>query len=150
MNKENNLEAILIALKSEKKAIEYYGRAARRIVNPKGKEALEKILKEEKKHYDQLKRIYKHTTHHDLNERELDQVGATLSPLTEENLADKESSDLEVCQIALKDEVDARAFYLKAAETAADETTKQTFLDLAKEEESHSHSITRICKILAG
>jgi rubrerythrin len=146
----NNVEAILVALKSEKKAIEYYGRAARRIVNPKGKEALEKILKEEKKHFDQLKRIYKHTTHRDLNEHELEHVGATLSPLTEEHLADKEASDLEVCQIALKDEVDARAFYIKAADSAPDEMTKRVFLDLAKEEESHSHSITRICKILAG
>ena len=150
MINDNNVAAILIALKSEKKAIEYYGRAARRVVNPKGKEALEKILKEEKKHYEELKRIYKHTTHHDLKEHELEHVNAALSSLTEEHLADKEASDLEVCQIALKDEIDAQAFYLKAAETAPDEMTKQVFLDLAKEEESHSHSITRICKILAG
>lgn len=144
-----NIQPILIALKAEKKAIEYYSRAAKRVTNDEGKAALNKIKAQEEKHYRELLKKFKHLSGHDATNAEIDGVGINISALTEEHIPDREASDLEVCQVALKDEKEARAFYLKSADGATDEETKKMFHELAKEEDKHAETVTHICKILS-
>ncbi|MFA6169297.1 MAG: ferritin family protein [Candidatus Margulisiibacteriota bacterium] len=145
-----HLQPILIALKAEKKAIEYYSRAARRVTNQEGKTALNKIKAQEEKHYRELLRKFKHLSGHEATAAEIDGVDVTFSALTEEHIPDREASDLEVCQVALKDEKEAHAFYLKSAASATDEETKKMFHELASEESQHAETVNHICKILSA
>jgi len=146
---EKDLNPILIAIKAEKQAIDYYARAARRVVNETGRDALKKIKKQEETHLKNLKNKFKKMTGRDLKPGEENSLPAQISVLTEEHIPDKESSDLEVCQIAMKDEVEAHAFYLKAASTASDEETKKMYEELAGEESRHAETLKQICKILS-
>src|SRR3989338_5816952 len=111
MNAEKELEPLLIAIKAEKKAIEYYARAARRITNPTGKEALGKLKLQEEMHYRNLKKKFKKLTGRELRSEDEKKVAVSVSALTEEHLPDAEASDLEVCQVALDDEKNAHGFY---------------------------------------
>ena len=149
MEKPIDLTPLLIALKAEKQAIAYYARAARRITNPTGKEALEKIKKQEEQHYKNLKNKFKKLSGRDLKAREEDKLPASISHLTEEHIPDREASDIEVCQIAIKDENDARHYYLKHAKTAPDAETRKLYEELAKEEVHHAEVLHKICKILS-
>ena len=146
---EKDLNPLLIAIKAEKQAIDYYARAARRVINETGKEALKKIKKQEENHLKNLKNKFKKMTGRDLKPGEEDCIPAQISVLTEEHIPDKEASDLEVCQIAIKDEVEAHAFYLKAAKTAPDEEAKKLYEELAGEESRHAETLRQICKILS-
>jgi len=149
MERQNDLMPLLVALKSEKQAIAYYARAARRINNPTGKEALEKIKKQEEQHYRNLKNKFKKLAGRDLKTGEEDKLPAAISHLTEQHIPDREASDIEVCQIAIKDENDAKNYYLKQAKTAADADTKKLYEELAKEEVYHAGLLKKICKILS-
>lgn len=150
MEKQVDLKPLLVALKAEKQAIAYYARAARRINNPIGKEALEKIKKQEEQHYRNLKNKFKKLAGRDLKAGEEDQLPAAISHLTEEHIPDREASDIEVCQIAIKDENDAKQYYLKQAKTAPDADTKKLYEELAKEEVFHAETLNKICKILSN
>ena len=149
MERQNDLMPLLVALKSEKQAIAYYARAARRINNPTGKEALEKIRKQEEQHYRNLKNKFKKLAGRDLKAREEDRLPAAISHLTEQHIPDREASDIEICQIAIKDENDAKHYYLKQAKTAPDAETKKLYEELAKEEIYHAELLKKICKILS-
>jgi|SRR3989339_971191 len=146
---EKDLKPLLIAIKAEKQAIEYYARAARRVVNETGKEALKKILKQEETHYKHLKEKFKKMAGRELKKGEEDSQASKISGLTEEHIPDKESSDLEVCQIAIKDETEANLFYTKAANDTQDEEAKKLYLELATEETRHAQILQQICKILS-
>ena len=147
---EKDLNPLLIAIKAEKQAIDYYARAARRVVNETGKEALKKILKQEENHYKHLKDRFKKLAGRDLKAGEEDSTGSKISVLTEEHIPDHEASDLEVCQIAMKDENEAHLFYTKAAKSAPDPETKKLYEELAGEEVRHAEILMRICKILSA
>ncbi|MBU0629746.1 MAG: ferritin family protein [Candidatus Margulisbacteria bacterium] len=149
METENNLKPLLIAINAEKKAIEYYSRAAKRVVNQQGKDALNKIKAQEERHCRELVKKFKKLAGHEPGAAEIEGVGAAISALTEEHIPDKEASDLEVCQVALADEQAAHAFYVNSAEKATDEETKKIFLDLAQEESQHAKTVTHICRILS-
>jgi rubrerythrin len=146
---EEKLKPLLIALKAEKQAIAYYARAARRITNPTGKEALKKIKSQEENHYKNLKAKFKKLAGRGLKRGEEDQVGSVISGLTEQHIPDREASDIEVCQIAIKDEHEAHAFYHKSARNAPDESTRKLYEELAAEETRHAATLKQICKILS-
>jgi rubrerythrin len=147
---EKDLQPLLIAIKAEKQAIEYYSRAARRVVNETGKEALKKIQKQEEAHLKNLQNKFKKLAGRDIKKGEDDAVSSKISGLTEEHIPDKESSDLEICQIALKDEIEANAFYIESALSAPDTETKNLYLELAGEETRHAETLQQICKILSA
>lgn len=146
---EKDLQPLLVALKAEKQAIDYYKRAARRISNPTGREALEKIRSQEEKHYKDLKSKFKKLAGRGLKRGEEDQIGSVISGLTEQHIPDREASDLEVCHVAIKDEQDAHAFYMKAAKSAPDESIRKLYEELAAEETRHAETLGKICKILS-
>ena len=149
MKKDVDLKPLLIALKAEKQAIAYYSRAGSRITNPTGKEALAKIKKQEENHYKNLKHRFKKLAGRDLKRGEEDKVVAAISPLTEAHIPDNEASDVEVCQVAIKDENEAKHYYLKSAKTTADPETKKLYEELAAEEVRHAQVLQEICKILS-
>lgn len=141
---------LLTALKAEKRAIEYYSRAARRITNPVGKESLKKLKKEEEKHYRDLKAKFKKFAGRPLRSGEEDNLPAAVSYLTEQHLPDKEASDIEVCQIAIKDENNAHGYYSKAAKATDDPEVKKIYEELAKDETGHIATLNNLCKILSA
>lgn len=149
MNNKEMLEPLLIALRSERQAIEYYTRAAKRIVNPTGKKTLEKIRRQEEGHFKNLKNKFKKMTGRELRPGEEHETTAAISSLTEEHLADREVSDIEVCQIAIKDEQEAHDFYLKSADRSLEEETRKLYEELAAEEKRHAETIQKLCEIIS-
>lgn len=148
-DQNRDLAPILTALKAEKQAIEYYSRAARRITNPIGKEALKKIKREEEKHYRDLKAKFKQLAGRNLRSGEEDNMPAAVSYLTEQHLPDKEASDIEVCKIAIQDENNAHGYYAKSAKTTTDPETRKLYEELAKEETGHVATLNKLCEILS-
>lgn len=146
---DKTIEPLLIAIKAEKSAIEYYARAAKRITNPTGKKALAKIKKQEEAHYQALRHKFKKLTGRDPRPEDEAGVAAAISPLTEEHLPDAEASDLEVCQVALQDEREAHNYYLKSAGAASDQETKKLYAELAGEEKNHAKVIVGLCRLLS-
>jgi rubrerythrin len=106
-------------------------------------------LKQEENHYKHLKEKFKKMAGREIKPGE-ELHPARISILTEEHIPDKEASDLEVCQIALKDEQEAQAFYLKAAATAPDDEAKKLYQELAGEESRHADTLKQICMILSA
>ena len=149
MPDRQQIEPVLIALNSEKRAIEYYARAARRITNIEGKTALQKLKRQEERHFKSLKDRFKKLVGRDPKSSEIEKVNVSISSLTEEHLADREASDLEVCQIALKDEKDAHDFYLRSAAKTPDPDAKKLYEELAREEKNHAAVVRTICKIVS-
>ncbi|OGB91019.1 hypothetical protein A2625_06900 [candidate division WOR-1 bacterium RIFCSPHIGHO2_01_FULL_53_15] len=149
-NNEKAIEPLLIAIKAEKSAIEYYARAARRVTNPTGKKALEKIKKQEEAHYKALKLKFRKLTGRDVRPEDEAGVSAQISPLTEAHIADREASDLDICQVALQDEREAHNYYLKSAQGSSDSATIKLYEELAGEEKKHAETIAGLCRILSG
>lgn len=150
METSKDLNPLLTAIKSEKQAIVYYTRAGARITNPTGKAALLKLKKEEEKHYKNLRQKFKKVAGREPSPAEEEGSTTAISPLTEQHLPDKEASDLEVCQIAIKDENTAHGYYLNSARVTDDPETKKLYEELAKEETGHIVILQNICKILSA
>ena len=119
------------------------------MTNQQGKDALNKIKSQEERHCRELIKKFKKLAGHEPTAVEIDSVGTAISALTEEHIPDREASDLEVCQVALKDENEAQAFYSHSAEKETDEETKKIFFELAGEERQHAETIGHICRILS-
>lgn len=150
MGNDKELKPLLVALKAEKRAVDYYRRAAARITNPLGKEALNKLKSAEEKHYKNLQSKFRGLVGREPKLEEIEQTEAHIFSLTEEHLPDKEASDLEVCHVAMNDEKEAHSFYLNAAKTSENPGIKQLYEEMAKEEVGHLASLKNICKIISA
>lgn len=130
---EHKAKPLLVALKAEKEAINFYARMANRSLNPDGKKMFEKILGEEKKHMKVIEQRLKKM------KASLDYSGILekASILSEINFEDPDLSDIEIINSAIEDEKHAITFYAREAEGASDQEEKEFYKMLANDEEDH-------------
>ncbi|MEA3493144.1 MAG: ferritin family protein [Candidatus Margulisiibacteriota bacterium] len=139
MNEQKRSRPLLIALKAEKEAVNFYARMANRSLNPDGKKMIKKILGEEKKHMKAIEQRLKKM------KASLDYSGILekASILSEINFEDPDLSDIEVINSAIEDEKHAITFYTREAEGAAGQEEKEFYKTLSRDEESHMRVLER-------
>lgn len=135
------MKAVEIAIKTEKDAIDFYGKAAQKTSHPVGKKMFLSIIEDEKKHLEVLKCIFEgmdievseeqkgpmrriRTVFDENRDSMLSHVAAT-------------SDETQALQTAMEMEKESVEFYEKAASGATDPKEKAVFERLVKEEEEH-------------
>jgi hypothetical protein len=132
---------LLIALKAEKEALNFYARMAKRSTNPTGEAMFNRLMKEEKRHINMIEKQLKK-----LNvSRDTGHITEKASILSEINFEDPSLSDMEVLEAAIEDEQHAVDFYSKQAGLSQEEEEKKFYLQLVKEEEAHKQVLEKEC-----
>jgi len=139
MDNNERAKPLLIALKAEKEALNFYARMAKRSTNPTGEAMFNHVMKEEKKHIGmiekQLKKLKVST--------EIGHIIEKASVLSEINFEDPSLSDMEVLGKAVEDEKHAVDFYSKQADLSQDEEEKNFYLQLVKDEAAHKQILEK-------
>lgn len=138
-NETQSLEILCTCIELERNAYNFYSKAAHRSTNPEGKKVFAKLAEREKSHARSLENRYKHI----LKEKKCPVTKIKPTILVEETIVDKSMSDLEVLELALKDEEQAYHYYVKSAESTDDLKSREILLDLAKDEIEHRQVLTR-------
>ena len=133
------LDSLLIALKAEREADNFYSRMAKRSKNPTGQEIFKHLVGEEKKHIkileERLKKANLSADTSSLTEK--------ASILSEVDFSDPHLSDMEIINVAIEDEKHAIDFYQKAAEETALPEDIAMYALLAKDEQGHLQNLER-------
>jgi rubrerythrin len=139
MNKKEQTKPLLVALKAEKEAYNFYARMAKRSSNPTGQVMFNRLAKEEKKHIKLIEqrlgkiKIYP----------EIAGITGKASVLSETDFADPALSDLEIVEQAIKDEKHAYAFYTQAAKESDVPDEEEMYTVLADDEKEHIHVLEK-------
>jgi rubrerythrin len=133
------MNAIEIAIKMEKDAIDFYKEAAEKTRHPVGKKMFLSVTEDEKRHLQMLSQIFKEV---DLKITEVNPmqnvktVFASMKDQMMERIA-ATKDELEAFKIAMHMEKEGIEFYQKAASGAKAEKEKALFERLIKEEQQH-------------
>ena len=157
---ESLLDYILFAFGLEKGSNTFYKVAAEKVDDPKSKEFFGAMAEVEKGHMANLRLIYCGMGETDTCPVSLDEFTETVpGPYVEGGkLLDNALRDLDVAfldetdavKIAIKQEGEAYAFYVKAAKRMEDHYVKVLFENLANEEKMHLDELTRKLKGITG
>lgn len=141
------LEALTSGIQSEVAAYVFYIEAAKKITTGDFKETIENLALEEKKHffilesqYDSLVRSEKWITTADILRREdLPEIGEEMAEKHKDlvEAVKKLSTELEILQMALKLEEEARDLFAGLAQKAKSEEGRKMFTHLSGFEEGH-------------
>ncbi|MBS1233138.1 MAG: rubrerythrin subfamily [Nitrospirae bacterium] len=133
------MNAIEIAIKMEKDAIDFYSKAAEKTSHPAGKKMFQSITEDEKRHLSMLSQIFK----------ELDIKMDDVSPMRNmqtifESMKNSmmkrvmaTQDELEAFKIAMQMEQEGVAFYKRVETETRKEKEKALFERLIKEEQQH-------------
>lgn len=139
MNDREKARPLLIALKAEKEALNFYARMAKRSTNPTGAAMFNRVMKEEKKHIGMIEKQLKK-----LNvPGETAHITEKASILSEINFEDPSLSDMEVLGKAVEDEKHAIDFYSRQAGLSTDEEEKKFYLQLVNDETAHKQILEK-------
>jgi len=133
------MNAIEIAIKMEKDAIDFYKEAAEKTQHPVGKKMFLSVTEDEKRHLQMLSQIFKEV---DIKISEVNPmqnvktVFATMKDQMMERIA-ATKDELEAFKIAMHMEKEGIEFYQKAESGAKAEKEKALFERLIKEEQQH-------------
>jgi rubrerythrin len=133
------MNAIEIAIKMEKDAIDFYSEAAEKTTHPVGKKMFLSITEDEKRHLQMLSQIFKEVG------IKIDEVSPmknmkTIFASMKDSMMQKIAAtrdELEAFKIAMQMEKEGIVFYKKAESDAQKEKEKALFERLIREEEQH-------------
>jgi rubrerythrin len=133
------MNAIEIAIRMEKDAIDFYREAAEKTTHPVGKKMFLSITEDEKRHLQMLSQIFKEVdiTIHEVSPM---QNVKTIFESMKDSMMQKiqaTENELEAFKIAMQMEQEGVLFYKKAGADAQKEKEKKLFERLAEEEEQH-------------
>jgi rubrerythrin len=124
---------LLIALKTEREAYNFYARMLNRCSNPTGADMFKALMADEKNHIKIIeKRLRAVKCPPDTS-----LVVTKASLLSEIDFTDPSLSDLEIIEKAIEEEKFSLNFYSKAAEQAQTLEEKEMCLKLAQDEKEH-------------
>jgi rubrerythrin len=133
------MNAIEIAIKMEKDAIDFYTKAAEKTIHPAGKKMFQSITEDEKRHLHMLSQIF----------REVDIKMDDVSPMRNmqtifESMKNSlmqrviaTQDELEAFKIAMQMEQEGIAFYRQVETETREEKEKALFERLIREEQQH-------------
>ncbi len=137
----NECQALCVAMEMERRAIRVYERALMLTEDPQVRTGIEQILAEEKAH---LRRFGEMRTCHPLSTQEEQQLLAAMGAealfpggVMELKRGQALESLLGLYRYAADSEAGAVETYAEFANRCTDETVKQAFLDIVREESSH-------------
>lgn len=143
-SRKAHVEALQIALDTEKKGYKFYKIAARSSKDPKGREVFEHLATDEIEHMGVIATVFESLTNNEpwmTYEEAMEKYGETprekiIFPDVPEE-AQEGFDDLKALEEALEFEKKAVQFYTKQAEQAADEKARTFYKNLIEIEESH-------------
>jgi rubrerythrin len=137
--KREDIEAIKLAMEAEKDALQAYSRAAKKTVNPKGRDMFQQLSEFEMNHYQKLKNLLK-----SLQEKgewilyEGTSLKKKVISLKMKKPKGREQlTDMDALKIAIREEKKAQAYYRSLAELAKDPRGRDMYKRLANEEALH-------------
>jgi rubrerythrin len=137
--KREDIEAIKLAMEAEKEAYQTYSRAAKKTVDPKGRDMFQQLSEFEMNHYQKLKDLLK-----SLQEEgewilyEGTSLKKKFIPLKMKKPKGQEQlTDMDALKIAIREEKKAQAYYRSLAELAKDPRGRDMYKRLANEEALH-------------
>jgi rubrerythrin len=151
MKKEGKMDALELAMKMEKDAIQFYSEAARKTKYPAGKKMFDTITEDEKRHLEMISQIIKglNVTHKDVSP--MKNVKTVFESMKNEMLKRVEASadELEAFKVAMKMEREGVEFYKKTLAAAKKEKEKALLERLIQEEEQHYAIFSNTYQFLA-
>ncbi len=137
--KREDIEIIKVAMGAEKDAYQAYSNAAKRTINPKGRDMFQQLSEFEMNHYQKLKDLLK-----SLQEKgEWILYGGTslkkkAVPLkTPKPKGQEQVTDMDALRMAIREEKKSQAYYRSMAELTKDPLGRDMYKRLANEEALH-------------
>jgi rubrerythrin len=137
--KREDLEIVKMAMEAEKDAYQAYLKAAKKTINPKGRDMFQQLSEFEMNHYQKLKDLFK-----SLQEKgEWILYGGTslkrktLTLKTPKPKGQEQLTDMDALKMALREEKKSQAYYRSMAELTKDPLGKDMYKRLANEEALH-------------
>jgi rubrerythrin len=136
---EEDMNAIEIAIKMEKDAIDFYTEAAEKTRNPVGKKMFLSVKEDEKRHLQALSQIFREVGIKMDDVSPMKNVKTIFESMKDVmmNRIKATEDELEVFKIAMQMEKEGIEFYKKAEAGAQKEKERALFGRLIKEEEQH-------------
>lgn len=136
------MNAIEIAIKMEKDAIDFYTEAAEKTKHPVGKKMFQSITEDEKRHLQMLSQIFKEVGIKIEEVSPMRNVKTIFESMKDSMMKRVEATEdeLEAFKIAMQMEKEGIEFYKKAEAEAQKEKERALFARLIKEEQQH-HNI---------
>jgi len=133
------MNAIEIAIRMEKDAIDFYREAAEKTTHPAGKKMFLSVTEDEKRHLQMLSQIFKEVDITIQEASPMKNIKTVFESLKDVMMQKVEATkdELEAFQIAMRMEQEGVEFYKKAEAEAKQEKEKNLFKRLIKEEEQH-------------
>ncbi|MFZ5907593.1 MAG: ferritin family protein [Nitrospirota bacterium] len=133
------MNAIEIAIRMEKDAIDFYREAAEKATHPVGKKMFLSITEDEKRHLQMLTRIFKEVDITPDETSPMKNIKTVFESLKDTMMKKVEATkdELEAFRIAMKMEQEGVEFYKRAGANATKEKEKNLFKRLVHEEEQH-------------
>ncbi|MBI5025498.1 MAG: ferritin family protein [Nitrospirae bacterium] len=133
------MNAIEIAIRMEKDAINFYREASEKTRHPVGKKMFLTITEDEKRHLEMLSQIFKGLNIEAKDVSPLKNIRTIFESMKDEMMQRVEATtdELEAFKIAMQMEKEGIEFYKKAASEAQTWREKSLFERLIKEEQQH-------------
>jgi len=136
--RREDLEIIKVAMKAEKDAYQAYSNAAKRTINPKGRDMFQQLSEFEMNHYQKLKDLLE-----SLQEKGawIPYGGTSLKkkaiPKTPKLDGREQATDTDALKMAIREEKKSQAYYRSMAELTKDPLGREMYKRLADEEALH-------------
>jgi rubrerythrin len=137
--KREDIEIVKVAMEAEKDAYQAYLKAARKTINPKGRDMFQQLSEFEMNHYQKLKDLLK-----SLQEKgEWILYGGTslkrktIALKTPKPKGQEQLTDMDALKMAIREEKKSQAYYRSMAELTKDSLGKDMYKRLANEEALH-------------
>lgn len=133
------MNAVELAIRMEKDAIDFYRDAVKRTKHPFGKRMFEGFIEDEKRHLKALDDIFSGLGLRMDSQSPIERVRSIFEELRFEMMQRVEActDEIDAIKVALDFEKKGYDFYRKVSEEATDERIKELFKILTKEEEEH-------------
>jgi rubrerythrin len=133
------MNAIEIAIKMEKDAIDFYKEAAEKTRHPVGKKMFLSVTEDEKRHLQMLSQIFKEVDIKITEVNPMQNVKTVFESMKDQMMERVAATkdELEAFKIAMHMEKEGTAFYQKAESGAKAEKERALFERLIKEEQQH-------------
>jgi rubrerythrin len=137
--KREDIEIVKVAMEAEKDAYQAYSKAAKKTINPKGRDMFQQLSEFEMNHYQKLKDLLK-----SLQEKgEWILYGGTsikkktIALKTPKPKGQEQLTDMDALKMAIREEKKSQAYYRSMAELTKDSLGKDMYKRLANEEALH-------------
>lgn len=137
--KREDLEIVKVAMEAERDAYQTYSKAAKKTINPKGRDMFQQLSEFEMNHYQKLKDLLK-----SLQERgEWILYGGTslkkkaIPSKTAKAKGQEQLTDMDALKMAIREEKKSLAYYRSMAELTKDPLGRSMYKRLADEEALH-------------